>query len=198
MNSANGQQWLTDEGRPDFEVLFEKARPQLLALARRIMRNEADAEDVVQQAFIQGLRNGHRFEARAQATSWMYRITYNAALMALRTKRRKGASSLDGLPQEVAEVHVSNSRDEEAFKLDPDHNAERAEMRAAIAEAMAQLAPIDQKIVGLRINEGCSTQEVAKEMGLSAAATKTRLHRARKALREVLSMSVPEYTQAYA
>ncbi len=179
--------WLLDDGEPDFEALFRSARPQLMAVARRLMKNEDDAEDVVQQAFVNGLKYGHRFEARAQATSWMYRIVYNTGLMALRSQRRKRADSLDALPVDVAEMQVHRQRPAEAIATDPERATERGRLREVLSGALSALSPLDKQIVELRLRDGFSTREVASEVGLSAAATKTRLHRARQQLMGELS-----------
>lgn len=181
--------WLTEEGEPDFELLFRRAKPQLLAVARRLMHDEDDAEDVVQQAFINGLRHRQRFEARAQATSWMYRIVYNTALMALRSKRRKRADSLDALPAEFAEAQVHQQREHTPEAIDPERALERARLGNLLKGAMKGLTPLDKQIVELRLKEGYSTHEVAELVGLSAAATKTRLHRARQRLATELAVA---------
>jgi RNA polymerase sigma-70 factor (ECF subfamily) len=182
-------EWLNPDGTPDFHRLFDLARPQLLAVARRVVRSEADAEDVVQQAFINAIRAGDRFEARAQATSWMYRIVYNTALMHLRSRRRKGAESLDALPPEVGENVVHDQREHLAAPPSPDAGLERGALGALIGRALARLSPLDQDIVRMRLHEDRSTKEVAKALGLSTAATKTRLHRARLMLQELIGES---------
>lgn len=177
--------WLKEDGRPDFELLFAEARPQLLAVARRVVRNEADAEDVLQQAFVNALRAADRFEARAQATSWMYRIVYNTGLMHLRSKRRKGAESLDALAPEVGEAVVHRDRDDTADH-DPAELVQRRRLSGVLDRAIETLSPVDQVIVRMRLIDEHSTKEVADATGLTPAATKTRLHRARRMLRDAL------------
>jgi RNA polymerase sigma-70 factor (ECF subfamily) len=188
--------WLQSDGRPDFELLFAEARPQLLAVARRVVRNEADAEDVLQRAFESAIKHGDRFEARAQATSWMYRIVYNAGLMHLRTRRRKGAESLDALPIEVGEAVVNAQADPAAGPPAPDEHLERGAIAKLLRAAMAKLSPLDQDIVRMRLHEERTTAEVANALGLSPAATKTRLHRARVALQQLLGDGALELARA--
>lgn len=168
----------------DFHTLFEQARPQLLAVARRVVRSAADAEDVVQQAFVNAIRAADKFEGRAEATSWMYRITYNTALMHLRKKRRKGADSLDAMVPSVAEHAV-----QKAAEPPPSADAQLDQMRLreVLAEAVGALSDTDQRIVILRLEQGWSTQQVADDVGLSPAAIKTRLHRARQVLQRQLT-----------
>ena len=185
--STQQDAWLTDAGEPDFERMFLLARPRLLAVARRLVRNEDDAEDVVQEAFLNGLRHRHRFEARAQATSWMYRIVTNTALMTLRTLRRKQAESLDALPDGVAEAEVHRHRSGAAqASEDPERALERARLCEVLVSALSTLPPLDQRIVELRLREGYSTREAAARVGLSSMAAKTRLHRARTRLSAAL------------
>ena len=175
--------FLAADGRPDFEALFREARPRMLSLARRLMRSEADAEDVVQQAFVSGLAHRHAFQARAQATSWMYRITYNAALMALRSKGRRVTSSLEDLPPEGAFLEAE---DTSHVPADPEKAAQRRDLRVVLDHALDQLSSVDRTIVELRLAQDCSTQEIAEYLGLTSSAAKARLHRARISLQENL------------
>jgi len=188
-------QWLKDDGRPDFALLFSEARPQLLAIARRVVRNEADAEDVLQQAFLNAIKHSDRFEGRAQATSWMHRIVYNTGLMHLRSRRRKGAESLDALPPEVSESIIKRGSHASAPDT-PDVFLERGALSSVLKLAMGSLNEVDQKIVHMRLYEERSTSDVAKALKLSVAATKTRLHRARHALQRVLVDVAPELREA--
>lgn len=173
--------YLAADGRPDFEALFREARPRMLAVARRIMRSEADAEDVVQQAFVAGLAHRDDFQARAQATSWMYRITYNAALMALRSKGRRMTSSFEDLPGDRVFVDV-----DDPCSPHPEEAAERNYLRDVLDGALAALSPLDRSIVDLRLAHECSTKETADALGLTSSAAKARLHRARQVLQEAL------------
>lgn len=163
--------------------MFDENRPRLLALATRLV-SSAEAEDVVQDAFVSTLRHHHQFRGHALPSTWLYRVTFNAALMRLRTRRRKGAESLDALPHDVAEASIARTVPE---RPDPAREMERAEARRAIDDAIGTLRPIDRQIVRMRFVDGMSTEEVAEATGLSVAATKTRLHRARASLRSVLA-----------
>lgn len=168
----------------DFAELFDQARPRLLAVARRVVRNDHDAEDVVQQAFLNAMKGQASFEGRAQATSWLYRITYNTALMHLRHKRRKGATSLDALTATTREAAIERSSP--ALPAS-DVLVDIGRLRGRLATAVAGLSDLDQNIVRLRLELGYSTKETADQLGISTAATKTRLHRARGQLQGLLS-----------
>jgi RNA polymerase sigma-70 factor (ECF subfamily) len=165
--------------------LYDENLPRLLALAARLV-SSAEAEDVVQEAFVSTLRHHHQFRGQALPSTWLYRVTYNAALMHLRTRRRKGAESLDALPGEVAEASLSRAAAGTSPAPDPLGEVELAETRRALDDALSTLRPVDRQIVRMRFVEGMSTEEVASATGLTVAATKTRLHRARAALRDVL------------
>jgi RNA polymerase sigma-70 factor (ECF subfamily) len=188
--------WLLSDGRPDFELLFAEARPQLLAVARRVVRNEDDAEDVLQNAFENAIKYGDRFEARAQATSWMYRIVYNTGLMHLRSRKRKGAESLDALPAEVGEAVINAQGHHMSSPPAPDSQLERGAIASLLGAALSKLSPLDRDIVRMRLQEDRSTAQVAAALGLSPAATKTRLHRARLALQQLVGDSAMELVRA--
>jgi RNA polymerase sigma-70 factor (ECF subfamily) len=171
-------------GDVDIAMLYRMNKGQMLAVARRIVGTDVDAEDVVQQAFLNGLKHAASFQGRAQPSSWMYRITTNTALMHLRTRRRKGASSLDALPQEVAELHVERASGKD-IPL-PDEEVVWAGVNAEVRAAVAELPVTDRQIVEMRLCDGFSTEEVASETGLTTGAIKSRLFRARRALQERL------------
>lgn len=173
----------------ELERAFRENRGQLMALARRMVRSDADAEDVLQQAFENAVRHQKSFEGRAAVTSWLYRITHNTALMHLRSRRRKGAESLDAYPEEVKSALVHDAREDDQIE-DPEHFLGRLGLREALANAMSALSETDRQIVNMRLYEQCSTSEVAEAVGLSATATKTRLHRARAELRQQLGGAI--------
>jgi RNA polymerase sigma-70 factor (ECF subfamily) len=166
--------------------LFADNRDKLQALALRLMGSVSEAEDVVQDAFVQTLRHHHQFQGHARPSTWLYRVTFNAALMRLRTRRRKGAASLDALPTELAESAVHRARDVDDIGCDPERVCLRKAADADVVRALASLKPVDQRLVQLRYGEGLSTEDVGIQTGMSTSAVKTRLHRARLALKDVV------------
>jgi len=172
-----------DQARETLARLFMESRPRLLALATKMVG--ADADDVVQDAFVSALRSHHQFRGEALLSTWIYRVTFNAALMRLRSKRRKGAESLDALPVEVAEAVVQAHMPSMPNAL---QESERKASHEALAEAMRALRPADREIVRLRYVDDLGTDELAATCGLTLSAAKTRLHRARSALREHLAL----------
>jgi RNA polymerase sigma-70 factor (ECF subfamily) len=181
---------ITQGDKAAFAELFEQNRDKLLALAYRLTSSAADAEDVVQDAFVSSWRHHDQFQGAAKPSTWLYRVTFNAALMRLRTRRRKGADSLDALPGGVAEALVG--RGASAIGNDgipgADDVIETRHRKRALRAALADLKPVDQELMQLRYGDELSTEEVAEKMGMSASAVKTRLHRARQSLRDGASL----------
>jgi RNA polymerase sigma-70 factor (ECF subfamily) len=171
-----------------FARLFEQNRVKLLALAYRLTSSTADAEDVVQDAFVSSWRHHDQFQGASRPSTWLYRVTFNAALMRLRTRRRKGADSLDALGAGVAEALVQRAASDDG--VDADELLEARDRREAVREALTRLKPQDQELMRLRYGDDLDTDDVAALTGMSASAVKTRLHRARHALRDVISDDV--------
>jgi len=171
-----------------FARLFEQNRDKLLALAYRLTSSTADAEDVVQDAFVSSWRHHDQFQGASRPSTWLYRVTFNAALMRLRTRRRKGADSLDALGAGVAEALVQRAASQDG--VDADELLEARDRREAVREALTHLKPQDQDLMRLRYGDDLDTDDVAALTGMSASAVKTRLHRARHALRDVIADDV--------
>ncbi len=171
-----------------FARLFEQNRHKLLALAYRLTSSAADAEDVVQDAFVSSWRHHDQFQGASRPSTWLYRVTFNAALMRLRTRRRKGADSLDALGSGIAEALVQRSAANDV--VDAEDVLEARERRMAVRDALGKLKPQDQELMRLRYTDDLDTDDVAALTGMSASAVKTRLHRARHALRDVIADDV--------
>jgi RNA polymerase sigma-70 factor, ECF subfamily len=158
-----------------FSRLFSQNQRKLLSVALRMVGSLAEAEDVVQEAFVQSWRHRDSFRGEAAASTWLYRVTVNCALMKLRTRRRSRLEFVEELPQEAS--HLPS----------PDTAVIGREDERAVVRAFEQLAPIDQRILALRVVDGCTSDEVAQQTGLSSMAVRTRLHRAREKVRHACS-----------
>ena len=173
-----------------FEQVVRAYGGRLLAVARRIVGSEEDARDVVQDAFLNAFRSLDRFEGNAKLSTWLHRIVVNAALMRLRTRKRKPEQSIETLlPAFLEDGHYEErfkSWDEPVDKL-----MERAENRALVRKQIDALPEGYRTVLVLRDIEGLDTEETANVLGLSVNATKIRLHRARQALRTMLA---PHFT----
>jgi len=168
-----------------YEELVRAHGGRLLAVAWRFLRNDDDARDAVQDAFLSAFRALDRFEGGAKLSTWLHRITVNAALMTLRTRRRKPEGSIDELlPGFLEDGHMASPAVE--WRQPAEDPVEREELRALVLGSIAKLPEGYRNVLLLRDIEELDTEETAKLMELTPAAVKTRLHRARQALRQLL------------
>jgi RNA polymerase sigma-70 factor (ECF subfamily) len=158
---------------------------QLLATARRYLRCEEDCADAVQEAFISAFRAIDCFEGNSRLATWLHRILVNACLMKLRATSRKSAVSIESLlPSFDKSGH--HAQPVRAWTQRPEERLMRAEMRALIRRSIDMLPEDYRTILVLRDIEQLSTDETAEVLGTAPGTVKTRLHRARQALRSLL------------
>jgi RNA polymerase sigma-70 factor (ECF subfamily) len=158
--------------------------PGVYRLALRMMRNEAEAEDVVQETFLSAFKAIGSFQGRAGLGTWLYRIAYNAALMRLRRAQPLVVSVDEPLElEDGAEV----PRELHDWCCLPERDFETAEARTELERAIHELPEKLRAVFVLRELEGLSTEQAAEALDLSVENVKTRLHRARLWLRERLS-----------
>lgn len=168
-----------------YEALVRAYGGRMLAVARRFLRSEEDARDAVQEAFLNAFRSIDRFEGQARLSTWLHRIVVNAALMKLRTRRRKPERSIDELlPGFETDGHLLNPA--EAWRKAPEEEVGRQELRGLVLEKIHELPAAHRNVLLLRDIEELDTEAAAATLGVSVGAVKTRLHRARQALRELL------------
>jgi RNA polymerase sigma-70 factor (ECF subfamily) len=168
-----------------FEQLVRSTSPRLLATLRRMLRNEEDARDALQETFLAAFRSLPRFEGQSKHSTWLHRIAVNAALMKLRSRRRRPEGSIDDLlPRFESDGHFSADSVPPAQLVD--EAVSEAERRAAVRRCIDLLPEAYRTVVLLRDVEGLNTEEAARALGISVDATKVRLHRARQALRTLL------------
>lgn len=171
-----------------FEKLVSLHGGRMLAVARRYLRSEHDAQDAVQDAFLQAFKAIARFQGNASLSTWLHRITVNAALMKLRAQRHEpGAASRpidDLLPSYYEDGHRIDPRP--AWRETGDELTQRRETRDIVLSCIDRLPEDYRTILLLRDIEELSTEETAERLGVSQALVKTRLHRARQALRTLL------------
>jgi len=189
-----------DPARPDETTLLERLRagedaayeelvrlygPRLLAVARRFLRSEDDAQDAVQDAFLNAFRSINSFEGQARISTWLHRIVVNASLMKLRTRRRKPEQSIEELlPNFLEDGHMANLAT--PWRKAGEDQVELAQLRGLLLRKAQELPDSFRNVLLLRDIEGLDTEEAAQLLEISTAAVKTRLHRARLALRELL------------
>ncbi len=158
--------------------------PGIYRLALRLMRNPADAEDVVQETFLSAFKGIDRFDGRSGLSTWLYRIAFNAAMMRLR-RRRPEFVPVDAADEPEEELPIPQAMVD--WGLLPEQELVRAEAREEMERAIGELPPKLRAVFVMRELEELSTEETAQALGLSEQAVKTRLHRARLLLRERLS-----------
>ena len=162
---------------PDFETIVEEYSSFVYNVAYRMMGDPEDAEDVAQEAFLSAYRAFGRFRGDSKVTTWLYRITVNAALMKLRKEKRAKTLTRTGL--EDMEI---GDWDETPEKL-----AANAELGDKLQEGISYLPPDLRAAVVLRDVTGLSNSEAAEALGVTVSSIKSRLHRGRVLLRQFLS-----------
>ena len=168
-----------------FEQLVRSASGRLLAAARRLLRNEEDARDAVQNAFIRAFQSLSRFREESRVSTWLHRIVVNECLMRLRSRGNAEEPSIEELmPAFVADGH--QTRDTVDWSEAADEALERAETAALIRRKIDELPDSYRTVLIMRDIEEMSNAEIAEILGVSPNVVKVRLHRARQALRTLL------------
>ena len=168
------------------ETLVRDHTARLLAVARRYMRNEEDARDAVQEAFIAAFRAVGRFEGGSSLSTWLHRIAINCCLMKLRSGRRHPEASIEELLPTFDETGHRVLGGEE-WPESVEAALEKRQTRESVRAAIARLPEKYRSVILLRDIEELSTEEAAKLLGTTPTAVKVRLHRARQALRTVIA-----------
>ncbi len=166
-----------------FIELCERHSKKLLRRLHRITRNWQDAEDALQDTLLSAYRNLNRFENRSAFSSWLTAIAINSGLMTLR--RKHGIA----VPLDEA-FDFSPGPDSGGARqrsIDPESHYERREEHLLLARAIRRLPPLLRVVIELRILEDCSLEEIARDLGISQSAVKSRLARARARLRKSLT-----------
>jgi len=168
-----------------FTMLVNATIDRMLATARRMLHSDEEAQDAVQEAYLSAFKSLDRFSGDSKLATWLHRITVNAALMRLRAKKSRPMASIeDLLPRYQDDGHRVDPADPWSPLAGED--LERAEVRRAVRARIDQL-PDDYRIVLiLRDIEELDTNAAAVALGITPGAVKTRLHRARQALRTLL------------
>jgi RNA polymerase sigma-70 factor, ECF subfamily len=177
-----------------FAQLVEKYEPRVYNLARKMMRDPLDAEDVLQETFISVFRHLKDFQGDSSFSTWLYRIATNASLMKLRG-RKMPPLSLDE-PVESGYDDSVLPREIVDWGITPEEALLSGEVRAQMDAAVDALPELLRAVFVLRDIEGLSVQETAEVLSISVPNVKTRLHRARLLLREKLSVYFKARAQA--
>lgn len=167
-----------------FRQLMMRNNQRLFRTARAFMKSDADAEDVVQEAYVCAFERLDSFRGDAALSTWLVRIVVNEARQRLRNEKpRVAADTLDHLPHASTVLAFPGTED-------PSMTAARTELRHLLEDAIDALAPDFRAVFMLREIEGCSIEETAVALGIRPETVKTRLHRARRFIRALLEQRV--------
>jgi RNA polymerase sigma-70 factor (ECF subfamily) len=166
-----------------FETLMRRYERKICRLAKNITKNDSDAEEVTQESFFKAFEHIEDFKGESRFYTWLVRISVNQALMNLR-KRRPNQFSLD---DPIATEELCIPREIEDWGATPEAMYSQNELAKILSRAIAGLHPHLRVVFQLRDVENLSTDETAKLLRISVAAVKSRLLRARLALREKLN-----------
>lgn len=158
-----------------FEELCRRYSNIVMRSIRRVLQNQWDAEDALQETLLSAFTHLNSFEGRSSFSTWMTRIAINAALSRLR-KNRHITVSLDDVRDDTGSALSSVLKDEAPDAEWQLIHAQRAEV---MAEAIVRLPPSLRSVLELRIRDGYSGKQIARKVGISEAAVKARLMRAR-------------------
>jgi len=168
-----------------FELVVQRFGGRMLATARRFLNNECDAQDAVQEAFASAFRALDKFNGDAMLSTWLHRIVVNAALVQLRSKRRRGEQPLEKLlPRfdqdgEWIDDPVSWTDTTETI-------LQRRDSREMVRRCIERLPEKYRSVLLLRDIEELDTDEAALSLSVTANTVKVRLHRARQALKTLI------------
>jgi RNA polymerase sigma-70 factor (ECF subfamily) len=166
-----------------FEELVRRYERKVYNITYRLMGNEQDASEALQDAFMRAYRFIGKFQFKSSFFTWLYRIATNVSLSKLRKREKIDTVSIDQPVNEAGDLPFEIPD----LKYGPEKLMKQRELRAAIQEAVDGLPKDYRSVVVLRDLEGLSNEEVSKVLKLSVAAVKSRLHRGRLVLREKLA-----------
>ena len=168
-------------GDPDaFEALVRRHQTRVFRLLLRMLGNREEAEDVAQETFLSLHRHGHRFRGESRFSTFVYRVAANAALNRRRTLGRRRARI------EKLAARQAAGDDLPFAPRDPEQSASQGELGVLVREALQVLSPHLRMPLVLYDIEGLAYREIARILGVAEGTVKSRIHRARRALRSEL------------
>jgi RNA polymerase sigma-70 factor (ECF subfamily) len=168
------------------ETVFREHAPRIFHIARRMLNNDADAEDVTQNVLLQVIRKLDTFRGDAQITTWLHRVTVNEALAFREKRANRQKHETHDTADELLETAPADGK-VKRWNTGPDEPVLEAEQTAAIEKAIGSLPGPFRDVYVLADVEGLPNDEIAGMLGLSVPAVKSRLHRARLRMRDTLA-----------
>jgi RNA polymerase sigma-70 factor (ECF subfamily) len=169
-------------GPQAFGELIADAQERIVTLCWRMCGNRHDAEDLAQEAFVKAFRAMETFDGRAAFSTWLYRIAVNVCLSARRRPRLRSASVGDDL----SDLGAAGRAARHPGAPEPLQRAADREMHQRVVDALDTLDDEHRAVILLRDMEGLDYRRIAQVLGVRVGTVKSRLHRARSALREKL------------
>ncbi len=170
-----------------FRIIMERHNRRLYRIARSILRNETEAEDVVQEAYVKAFTNLGGFRGNSSLATWLARITMNEALGRLR--RERPTVDLETFGTKRIEAQIIKFP-QTATSDDPERTMAQREILQLVERATDNLPEIFRIVFMARVIEGMSTEDTANVLGLQPDTVKTRLHRARRLVRDELDKQI--------
>ncbi len=159
----------------DYSLLIDRYKNKAFSMLKKMLRNEMDAEEVLQDSFLKAYSGLQNFRSEAKFSTWFYRIVYNTALTRISAKRRK------------TENEMSSIEDIPDLKSDYDfETSEKKDVSTFISDTIEQLPPKYASVINLFYIDGMSCEEVSEVMNVSVSNVKVILHRSRNALKDLL------------
>lgn len=177
-----------------FEELVRRYERKVYNIVYRMLGNEEDAKDALQDTFIRAYRFIKKFKGKSSFYTWLYRIATNVCLTRLKTRKTKEPSAGVSLDEPILD-ESEIQREIPDYKESPEHLFHRQQIQQALQDAINELPSDYRSVVILRDLQGLSNKEVSKALNLSIAAVKSRLHRGRVFLRNRLSKYIVETRQ---
>ena len=164
-----------------FAELVRENQNNVYGLCLRLMKNEQDALDASQDAFIKAYETLPDFRGQSRFSVWLYRIAYNLCIDRLRSASKRKVSSLTYDDEDSAEAQIPDTR------YDPESEYAKKELRASLTEAIASLSEEHRQVLLMREYSGMSYEDIAVSLGISEGTVKSRLSRARRAAAKILT-----------
>ncbi len=159
----------------DYSIIVDRYKDKAFSLLKKMLKNEQDAEETLQDCFIKAYNSLSGFKGEAKFSTWFYRIVYNTALTKLSSKRRKTENEMSSV-----DAHFD-------LKSDYDYNvSERKDMSEFIIELVNKLPEKHSAIISLFYLDEMSCEEISKTLDISLSNVKVMLHRSRNALKDII------------